>query len=345
MDPTIAARISAEARALHERALILDLHCDLLLTSGLLGWDWGRRHRPNPLPGALLFGHCDLPRLQDGGVGALALGVVTNPLLGPWRSAHAERIFTRFEQKLAQHADALELATTPQAIRGARARGRIGCFAGLEGAHALMGRLDQLAAWQARGLAYVGLAHFSANEACRPMVGLGANEHEGLSAYGRDLQDEAHRLGLLVDVAHLNRAGLLEVCRRAQAPILCSHTACTAVHPSPRGLDDAQLRAIADTDGVIGLIFVQPFLGPGGLARVVEHLNHMRRTLGARHLALGSDWEGFAAYPAELDSAHKLPLLTQALLEAGWAEEEILGFWGENALRTLARAQDRRPPR
>ncbi|MCB9760393.1 MAG: membrane dipeptidase [Alphaproteobacteria bacterium] len=331
--------ISEEARAIHGRALIVDLHCDLLLTSGLLGWDWGRAHRPNPLPGAALFGHCDIPRLQQGNLGCLALGLVSNPFAGPWRARHVEALFDRLDDKLGRHADAIELATTPQAIRSARARGKIACFAGLEGAHGLMGRVDDLERYKARGLGYVGLVHFTRNEACRPMVGWGAGSgrrrDEGLTDYGRDLVAELNRLGVLVDVAHANRAGLLEACARSTAPVICSHTACTRVQPSPRGLDDAQLKAIADTGGVIGVIFVTPFIGRGGARRVVEHLDHLKRVVGVDHCALGTDWEGFAVYPSDLDSAEKLPNLTQALLDAGWTPEEILKVYGENFLRVL----------
>ena len=72
--------ISAEARAVHAESLIVDLHCDLLLTSYFLRWNWMRRHRRNPLPGAPLMGHCDIPRLKEGNVGCMALGLVINPL-------------------------------------------------------------------------------------------------------------------------------------------------------------------------------------------------------------------------------------------------------------------------
>jgi membrane dipeptidase len=336
LNPILAGRVSAEAQAIHEAALIVDLHCDLLLTSGLLGWDWGRHHAENPLPYAPLFGHCDIPRLRAGNVGALGLGIVTNPFAGPWREAHGDLVFRRLGDKLTRHADALRLATTAQGIRSARRDGRVACFAGLEGAHALAGRLDALPRWQDQGLTYVGLAHFTQNEAVRPMVGLGACATSPLTDYGRELVRELDRRRILVDVAHLNRAGVEEVCRGATTPRICTHTACTAVHPSPRGIDDGQIRLIAETGGVIGVIFVTPFIGPGGAAQVARHLDHIKRLVGVQHCALGSDWEGFAVYPDDLRSADRLPLLTQALLDLGWTAEDIHMAYGESFLRVLA---------
>lgn len=325
------ALVSAEARAVHDAALLVDLHNDLLLTSHFLGWDWGRRHRPNPFPGAPLMGHCDLPRLREGNVGCLALGVVVNPLWGGLR--HIEADLDRMHRLADQHG--LVVAGNPQAIRAARAAGRIACFAGLEGAHGLPGP-EALPALYARGLRYLGLVHFSASRYARPMVGWGARRDAPLPADGHALLDACDQLGLLVDVAHLNRQGLHDVCARARRPVICSHTACCAVHRSPRGLEDEQIAAVARTGGVIGLIFVSPFVGPGGLGRVVEHLEHLKRTVGVPHIGIGTDWEGFATYPAELDSAEKLPLLTEALLRKGWSAEEIHAIWGGNFLRVMA---------
>ncbi len=335
--------VPAEARALHDDAVVVDLHCDILLTSLFLGWNWGRRHRPNPLRGAPLMGHCDIPRMREGGLDAAALGLVTNPLrlrrgTGPKAvDAHLDRLHGR----LARHPEDLALATSAPAIRAAKEAGRIAVFAGLEGAHPLDGQRpeDHLPRWRERGLVYVGLVHFSANAAARPMVGWGRRDDAGLTDFGRHLLDVIRAERLVVDVAHLNPAGVREVCARAGAPVLCSHTGIDAVHPSGRGLDDDGIRAIADTDGVIGIIFVEPFIGPGGVEAVAEHLDHVRRLVGARHCAIGSDWEGFALYPRDLDGADKLPALTAELLRRGWSDDEVRGVLGENFLRLLAAVQ------
>jgi membrane dipeptidase len=332
----MALNASAEALAIHQSALIVDLHCDLLLTSWFTGWDWSRRHAPNPLPKAWPFGHCDIPRLREGNLGCLALGVVTNPLwAGPRQVLHD---LDRMHAEVARAPADLVHAGTVQGIRAARQQGKIAVFAGMEGVHPLGGRLEALPACRERGLRYAGLVHFSANAAGRPMIGWGGGRDGGLTDHGRDLVDELNRLRILVDVAHLNRAGVLEVCARSKAPVVCSHTACNAVHHSPRGIDDDLLRAIAGIGGVVGVIFVDRFIGDGGARQAARHLDHIKRTVGIAHCAIGTDWEGFAWYPADLDSADKLPKLTQALLDLGWTGDEILAAYGENALRVFADA-------
>lgn len=331
--------LSKRAKEVHDAALIVDLHCDLLLTSLFLRWDWTRRHRPNPFPGAPLMGQCDIPRMRDGNLSCLGLGLVVSPL----RRASGPRAIRAHLNRLHKIVDAapqsLTIATTPQGIRTAHATGRIACFGGLEGAHGLAGSVDALPALQRQGLAYVGLAHFTRNAACRPMVGWGSSRTLGLTDHGRDLIDACNRLGLVIDVAHVNKPGLLETCARSRVPVICSHTACSVVHPSPRGLDDEQLKAVARTGGVIGVIFAVPFIGPGGVDAVVAHMDHIRRTCGIAHVALGTDWEGWVLYPRALDSADKLPALTEGLLRAGWSPQDVHAAYGENFLRVMAEVQ------
>ncbi len=326
---------SAEALAVHNAALIIDLHCDLLLTRYFLGWNWQKRHRPNPLPGAALFGHCDVPRLVEGNVGAIAFGVVTSPFRWTGGPAAITRDLDALHTEVTRSPGTLAICGSAAEIRAAHQGRRIACFAGLEGAHGLHGRLDELPLFRERGLRYVGIVHFTANEAARPMVGWGGSNTAGLTPFGHDLVDELWRLGILVDCAHLGKAAVLEVCRRARKPVLVSHTACTAIHGSPRGVDDDVLRAVADTDGVVGVIFVTPFIGRGGAATAARHLDHIRKTVGIRHCAIGTDWEGFALFPSDLDSAEKLPNLTQALLEAGWSAEDVHAAYGANVLRVI----------
>lgn len=329
--------VTSEAQSVHDAALIVDLHCDLLLTRHFLRWDWRKRHRANPLPGAALFGHCDLPRLKEGNVGAVAFGVVTSPFRWNGGPAAIERDLDALAAEVARSPDLLESTGTAQAIRNARTAGRIAAFAGLEGAHGLHGRLEHLPRFREKGLRYVGLVHFTANEAARPMVGWRASNTLGLTPFGCELVDELGRLRILIDCAHLGKAAVLETCKRARGPVIVSHTGCTGVHWSPRGVDDDILRAVADTDGVVGIIFVTPFIGRGGAKTAARHLDHIKRTVGVRHCALGTDWEGFAVFPSDLDSAEKLPNLTQALLELGWSADDVHAAYGGNFLRVIER--------
>jgi membrane dipeptidase len=327
--------LSAAALDLHRRAFVADLHCDLLLTSRLVGWRWERRHRDNPFQGAPLFGHVDLPRLVEGGVSSLCLGLVTNPVWTAGGHREIQRYLDRMTAEIAAHPDLLTAPCCAAEARAARAAGRICCFAGLEGVHGLGDDLSPLAHWRAQGLLYVGLVHFSANRAACPMVGWGADRDAGLTDFGRELVDALGQLGLLVDVAHLGTGGLLEVCARSRLPVLSSHSSMNAVYRSRRGLEDAEALAIARTGGLVGVIFAASYLGGDDVTCVLDHLDHLKGVVGVEHCALGSDWEGWVTYPRGLGSPAGLPALTDGLLRRGWSEEETLAVLGENFLRVL----------
>src|SRR5262249_31745706 len=121
----------------------------------------------------------------------------------------------------------------------------------------------------------------------------------------------------------------------ATRPPIVSHTGVVGVQKHRRNVDDGQLRAVADKGGVVGVMFCPRFLGADGLAPVVEHLKHILNVCGEDTPALGSDWDGFIVPTTELCDAARLPLLTDALLEAGVKAEVVGKILHENAMRVL----------
>lgn len=329
--------VPAEVRAFHDDCLVIDLHCDVLLNETLLGYDPARLHR-NRVPGSPWLWHTDIPRLKAGGVGGVAMGIVVNPLR---RGSALRASLSGLDRMAAWQRLApgdVALASSAADIVAARTAGKVALFAGLEGAHGLGGRLDPLPDMRRRGLRYVGLAHFTRNEACRPAWGWGADPDLGLTAFGRDLVDELDRLRILVDLAHVNRKGFMEAIARSQAPVIVSHTGVTGVHRHWRNIDDDQIRAVADKGGVVGIIFAPAFLGvpaSRGTEGIVAHVRHVIDLVGDDHVAIGSDLDGFIVPPRDLRDVSCLPVLTWRMEEAGLSETAIRKCLGTNMLRVF----------
>ena len=330
--------VSKTALDVHRSAFVVDLHCDLLFSNLFLRRDWGTRHGRNPLPFAPLMGHVDLPRMREGGLDLVCLGIVTNPFRRKGGDRAIRKALGHMNEQATLHADRLVVARTSQEMQRARQAGQISCFAGLEGAHPLHGSLEHLEAYRDQGMGFVGISHFTRNEAACPMRAVGSRPEEPMTDFGFALVDACWNLGLLVDVAHLNRAGVFQVCERASKPVICSHTVMHALSRSWRGIDDAQALAIARTGGVIGMMFHPGYLGGWGVDTLVAHLTHLRDLVGPEHVGIGSDWEGFILCVRGLESADRLPLLTEALLRAGWREEHVRMALGDNVLRVIADA-------
>ncbi|MBV8879470.1 MAG: membrane dipeptidase, partial [Planctomycetaceae bacterium] len=187
------------------------------------------------------------------------------------------------------------------------------------------------------GVRYLGLAHFTANEICAPSGGKGASAGAPLTDFGRAVVAEMNRLRMIVDLAHVGKAAFLEACRRSSRPAIVSHTGISGAFPLWRNVDDEQLKAVAASDGVVGIIFAWRYLGTRrrGVEMLAPHFEHVRKQIGARHLAIGSDFDGAIEPVRGLENVSRLPEVTRLLQRMQWSEEEIRQVLGENMLRVL----------
>ncbi len=175
----------------------------------------------------------------------------------------------------------------------------------------------------------------------------------GLSRIGRELVDRMAALPIAFDLAHANEGTFFEVLARSgDRPVLVSHALCRAVHDSPRNLSDDQLHALAERDGVVGLMAL-PFVmheSERSISYLVDHVDHLRRTIGMAHICLGGDFaqqiEQSGAWGAPDDPPMAIdglagpedyPALFEALRNRGYGEADLRAIASENLLRVLRR--------
>jgi membrane dipeptidase len=314
-----------------------------------LGYDVAKRHRP-VFPAAAFAWQMDLPRARDGGLDGAVLGIVVAPDEERPEQLFALRVHARLERGsgLAQTLETLDLlgataraqpgqlgfARSGSELRAAVAAGRFAALAGLEGAHGIGDRLENLrAAWE-RGLRMLGLAHFQASAAASPMTDPSQAER-GLTPFGFELLAEMESLRMVVDLAHVNARGVDDALGAIKRPCVVSHSACGSVHDHPRNLADVQIRRVAERGGVVGLAVGREFLGPGGIDAFFAHVERAREVGGADCVAIGSDWDGAIVPAPGLEDVRALPFVTQGLLERGWAPDAVRKLLGENALRVI----------
>lgn len=332
-----APTIREEVARFHREQIVIDLHVDVIIQQRLFRYDIRRFHRPW-MRRQPFFRHADIPRMLEGGYSGAALGIHYWPRETPkgWREVSKQLDY--LEAVVAADARVLR-ARTAADIETAHAEGRLALLAGFEGAHLLGGNIDRVEEIAERGGLYLTLAHFSKNAAATPGMGRGKNQVDGLTPWGHDLVRKLEDCRVLVDVAHVNGPGVLDACRIARNPVICTHTTAATLFAHPRGVVDEGLRAIATTGGVIAIIFSPQFLTGrlnASLDAVVDHVLHVRDCVGAEHLALGTDFDGWIpTIPNDIRDCRDLDLLTQKLLDRGMGRDEVAGMLGANLLRVI----------
>ncbi len=229
-------------------------------------------------------------------------------------------------------------------IDAARQRGQLAAILHLEGAEPIGPDLAELDVLYARGLRSLGPLWSRPNQFGHGVPFRFPSEGEigpGLTEAGRDLVVRCGELRILIDLSHLNPAGVRDVAEISGAPLVATHSNAHAVSPHARNLTDAQLALIARSGGIAGLNFERSFVRPDGRMvddlptdMVLAHLDHMLNHLGEEGVAIGSDYDGCDP-PKWLNSADKLPALVQAMEAHGYDAARIERICWNNWMRVL----------
>lgn len=199
-------------------------------------------------------------------------------------------------------------------------------------------------------------------------VGAGCTERNdgGLSHFGVKVIERLNKLGIIVDTAHCGRQTTLDACALSKTPVIATHSAAEGVYQHNRGKSDEELRAIAASGGLIGVVAVPSFLGAGRdvtLETMLDHIDYIANLVGWQHVGIGTDWPlprskwilqnilnpmwtthfGFHAEHAldasvnliGFDDYRDFVNITRGLVKRGYNDIEIKGILGENFLRVF----------
>ncbi len=245
-----ADELSSRARELHFSSLVFDTHADTPQRLFFDQFDLGSRDTE---------GCVDIPRLREGGVGAIFFALwVPVEIAGSAATRRARDLLDATLKQIEIHGGDLALATSSEEVRTARAENKIAVLLGLEGGHAIDNDLAVLREFHARGVRYMTLTHNAATEWADSSNDV--PRHHGLTEFGKQVIREMNRLGMLVDVSHVSDRTFYDVLENSRAPVIASHSCCRALCDAPRNLDDAMIKSLASRGGVIHITFHDGFL-------------------------------------------------------------------------------------
>ncbi len=212
-----------------------------------------------------------------------------------------------------------------------------------EGADGFVDATGEVGRWIGRGACLFGLVHRRSNALAGASQEPERARRTGLTDAGRALVEAVYAAGGLVDVAHASDAAyddIAAIAHRHEAPLVDSHTGARALVAIERNLDDARLRTIAASGGVVGIDLHSGHLSrrPGfeaTLDDVADHLLHAVAVAGIEHVALGSDLDGGITPPEGSDGAAVWPALAAVLRDRGLGDRELGLVFHDNARRVL----------
>jgi len=206
---------------------------------------------------------------------------------------------------------------------------RIGIVLAVEGGHVLEGDIERLDELYARGVRMFSLTHAFDNEYGGASEGV---EKYGITPAGMALLTRLQTLGIIIDIAHASPALVDELLQLVEAPVVYSHGGVSGMCDIDRNLPESALEKIQANGGLIAIGFWDRVLCGDSVADIAASMRYVADRIGVEHLAIGSDFDG--GVKTVFDSTG-LPLLTNALFDAGFSELEIRQIMGENYTRLL----------
>jgi len=223
----------------------------------------------------------------------------------------------------------------------------LGFILSMEGADPIINP-EQLKSWWEDGLRVVSLSHYGVSTYAH-----GTGTRGGLTPLGRELLEEMHSIGMILDVTHLSEESFWEALDLFPGPVIASHNNCRALVPGDRQFSDEQIKALIKRDTVIGVALDAWMLYPGwikgktpntvvDMRSVADQIDHICRLAGnCRHAAIGSDLDGGYGKeqcPHDLDTIADLQKIPVLLEKRGYSEEDIRRIMHGNWLRLFRKA-------
>lgn len=323
---------------------IIDAHFDLLMDVAIQR-EYGRKN-------VIVSDY--LPDFLAGGVQTIVAAIyIDSKFLPEMGLRKALQQISALHAEAEEAPDKIMVCKSVDDIETAKKAGKVGFVLSLEGADPLYNDLSLLRIFYELGVRFMGLVWSRRN-----FVGDGSHfspvregRKGGITEFGVHLIEAAEAMGMIIDVSHLNDEGFWDVMEITKKPLIASHSNCRSLAGSMRNLTDEQIKAIAASNGVIGIngvnIFVADHDDKSDLEHLLNHVDHIAALVGVEHIGIGLDIiEPFSKYDSPIalsEAARKdfdvvkghsmVPELVRALAKRGYTEEAIELIMGKNFIR------------
>ena len=287
----------ARAREMHSRIITIDTHDDIPFNFATPEVDPLNADR-----------QVNLEKMKAGGldVGFFIVYVGQSPRTPEnyeKAKADARTKFDAIHRMVRMYPDRVLLATTPEDVQRAKREGKLAAAIGIENGYVIGKELGLIEEYHKRGARYMTLAHGANNDICDSATDQNGPEHNGLSAFGREVVREMNRVGMMVDISHVSRDCMMQATALSTRPVIASHSSTKALADVPRNLDDEQLRAIRRNGGVAHMVALAGYVkvDPAEKRAAIDALRESMGIRGGRGAMASLSPEQRVEYRRRLD--------------------------------------------
>lgn len=372
-------KLIRKAARIHARALTIDSHNDTPMWFTDSSYNFSKDHR-----GKRPRNRVDIPGMEAGGLDGAFFAVFVgqgdrNEKGNAKAFEQAVQTFKAIDRNLKLHDDKISMARCAGDARSIEKENKRAICIGLENGYPIGNKLGNVELFYKLGARYITLCHTRNNDICDSSTD--STEHNGISKFGESVVAEMNRLGMMVDVSHISDKAFYDAIRLSKTPVIASHSCARALCNSPRNLDDAMLRALAENGGVIQMCILSSYVKtpdpnprrdsaqaalrlkyngfrdlteeemnkarkewyaiddiyPQKLATVsdvADHIDHIVKTAGIRHVGIGTDFDGGGGVEGCAD-ASQLGNITLELVKRRYSARQIRLIWSKNLLRVM----------
>jgi membrane dipeptidase len=332
----------AKAKAIHERVMTLDTHCDINVANFTDSINYTQE----------LENQVNLPKMIEGGLDVPWFVVYTrqDTLSDEGYAKAYDNAMAKFNaiHRLCNEIapDQIALATTSKEAREIYASGKKVAMIGIENGYPIGTDISRVKQFYDLGARYMSLSHNGHSQLCDSNTGEKDDVwlHNGVSELGKEVIKEMNKYGMLIDVSHPSKKSIKDMIELSKAPIIASHSSARALCNHSRNLDDEQLQWMKENGGVVqavafrGYVDMEKDRHDVNVSDFVDHIDYLIEKIGLEHVGISSDFDGGGGVKGWNDASETLNV-TIELVKRGYTEEEIDKLWNGNLLRVLDEAQ------
>ncbi|MBD3179030.1 MAG: membrane dipeptidase [Candidatus Latescibacteria bacterium] len=278
--------------------IVFDGHCDTPSRIGAGSFQLEKRNGS---------GHIDIPRMREGGVSAQFFACCVDPDLPPGVWEETARHCLDSTVRAIEPLEGIKLALSGSEIKKALERELISIMLSVEGGHVITSPAS-LEYFYGLGMRSLAVTWKNSNRLADSSEG--SRRWGGISPFGGEMVSEMNRLGVLIDCSHASRESFFDILEHSSDPVILSHSCAAGICDIPRNADDSQMKALAESGGVICINFFPAFLDQKANREIMKIWKPYREKKSALARRYGNDPEraGAELLPDAMRRLEKIPM-------------------------------------